>query len=205
MNYIEFKEKMFDLACFSNDQVYSWRPDFDRNNLSRWIKKGLLIRLRQGYFTFPEYKGKPDYAWYFANRMYRPSYISLHSALSFHGIIPESVIQITSVTSLKTAYFVNLFGEYSYKTIKKELMFGFILKTIPDGRTLQIAEPEKALADLLYLYPEYQTKHDMLDLRLDDEYLGNELKKDLLREYISLFKSRSLEKRANQLFLGYGL
>jgi len=84
-------------------------------------------------------------------------------------------------------------------------MFGFILKTIPDGRTLQIAEPEKALADLLYLYPEYQTKHDMLDLRLDDEYLGNELKKDLLREYISLFKSRSLEKRANQLFLGYGL
>jgi len=196
---------MFDLACFSNDQIYAWQPGFDRNNLSRWTKKGLLIRLRQGYFTFPEYKGKPDYAWYFANRMYRPSYISLHSALSFYGIIPESVIQITSASALKTAYFVNPFGEYSYKTIKKELMFGFILKTIPDGRTLQIAEPEKALADLLYLYPEYQTKHDMLDLRLDDEYLGNELKKDLLREYISLFKSRSLEKRANQLFLGYGL
>ena len=205
MNYIEFKDKMFDLACFSNDQIYAWQPGFDRNNLSRWTKKGLLIRLRQGYFTFPEYKGKPDYAWYFANRMYRPSYISLHSALSFYGIIPESVIQITSASALKTAYFVNPFGEYSYKTIKKELMFGFILKTIPDGRTLQIAEPEKALADLLYLYPEYQTKHDMLDLRLDDEYLGNELKKDLLREYISLFKSRSLEKRANQLFLGYGL
>jgi predicted transcriptional regulator of viral defense system len=205
VNYIEFKDKMFDLACFSNDQIYAWQPGFDRNNLSRWTKKGLLIRLRQGYFTFPEYKGKPDYAWYFANRMYRPSYISLHSALSFYGIIPESVIQITSASALKTAYFVNPFGEYSYKTIKKELMFGFILKTIPDGRTLQIAEPEKALADLLYLYPEYQTKHDMLDLRLDDEYLGNELKKDLLREYISLFKSRSLEKRANQLFLGYGL
>ena len=196
---------MFDLACFSNDQIYAWQHGFDRNNLSRWTKKGLLIRLRQGYFTFPEYKGKPDYAWYFANRMYRPSYISIHSALSFYGIIPESVIQITSASALKTAYFVNHFGEYSYKTIKKELMFGFILKTIPDGRTLQIAEPEKALADLLYLYPEYQTKHDMLDLRLDDEYLGNELKKDLLREYISLFKSRSLEKRANQLFLGYGL
>jgi predicted transcriptional regulator of viral defense system len=205
VNYIEFKDKMFDLACFSNDQVYAWQPGFDRNNLSRWTKKGLLIRLRQGYFTFPEYKSKPDYAWYFANRMYRPSYISLHSALSFYGIIPESVIQITSASALKTAYFVNPFGEYSYKTIKKELMFGFILKTIPDGRTLQIAEPEKALADLLYLYPEYQTIHDMLDLRLDDEYLGNELKKDLLREYISLFKSRSLEKRANQLFLGYGL
>ena len=205
MNYLEFKEKMFDLVCFSNDQVYSWQPGFDRNNLSRWIKKGLLIRLRQGYFTFPEYKGKPDYPWYFANRMYRPSYISLHSALSFHGIIPESVIQITSVTSLKTAYFVNLFGEYSYKTIKKELMYGYDLKTMSDGRTLQIADPEKALSDLLYLYPEYSTTQDMLDLRLDEEYLQNDLKKNLLQEYISQFKSKTLEKRVNQLFIAYGL
>ena len=205
MNYLEFKEKMFDLVCFSNDQVYSWQPGFDRNNLSRWIKKGLLIRLRQGYFTFPEYKGKPDYPWYFANRMYRPSYISLHSALSFHGIIPESVIQITSVTSLKTAYFVNLFGEYSYKTIKKELMYGYDLKTMSDGRTLQIADPEKALSDMLYLYPEYSTTQDMLDLRLDEEYLQNDLKKNLLHEYISQFKSKTLEKRVNQLFIAYGL
>jgi predicted transcriptional regulator of viral defense system len=196
---------MFDLVCFSNDQVYSWQPGFDRNNLSRWIKKGLLIRLRQGYFTFPEYKGKPDYPWYFANRMYRPSYISLHSALSFHGIIPESVIQITSVTSLKTAYFVNLFGEFSYKTIKKELMYGYDLKTMSDGRTLQIADPEKALSDLLYLYPEYSTTQDMLDLRLDEEYLQNDLKKNLLQEYISQFKSKTLEKRVNQLFIAYGL
>ena len=205
MNYLEFKEKMFDLVCFSNDQVYSWQPGFDRNNLSRWIKKGLLIRLRQGYFTYPEYKGKPDYPWYFANRMYRPSYISLHSALSFHGIIPESVIQITSVTSLKTAYFVNLFGEFSYKTIKKELMYGYDLKTMSDGRTLQIADPEKALSDMLYLYPEYSTTQDMLDLRLDEEYLQNDLKKNLLQEYISQFKSKTLEKRVNQLFIAYGL
>lgn len=205
MNYIEFKDKMFDLACFSKDQVYAWQPGFDRNNLSRWIKKGLLIRLRQGYFTFPEYKGKPDYAWYFANRMYRPSYISLHTALSFHGIIPESVIQITSVTSLKTAYFENPFGEYSYKTLKKELMFGYLLKPIPDGRALQIADPEKALSDLLYLYPEYRTTQDMLDLRLDEEFLQNDLKKDFLHDYTSRFKSKSLEKRINRLLIAYGL
>jgi predicted transcriptional regulator of viral defense system len=196
---------MFDLACFGKNQVYAWQPGFDRNNLSRWIKKGLLIRLRQGYFTFPEYKGKPDYAWYFANRMYRPSYISLHTALSFHGIIPESVVQITSVTSLKTAYFENTFGEYSYKTLKKELMFGYALKPVSDGRTLQIADPEKALSDLLYLYPEYWTTQNMLDLRCDEEYLQNDLKKNLLQEYTSHFKSKTLEKRVNQLFIAYGL
>ena len=196
---------MFDLVCFSYDQVYSWQPSFDRNNLSRWIKRGLLIRLRQGLYTFPEYKGKPDYPWYFANRIYRPSYISLHSALSFHGIIPESVIQITSVTSLKTAYFVNPFGEYSYKTLNKELMFGYVLMPLSDGRSMQIANQEKALADLLYLYPEYHRAQDMVDLRLDEDYLQNEFKKNLFQDYISRFKSKVLKKRASQLFIAYGL
>lgn len=205
MNYIEFKSKMFDLACFNIDQIYAWQPDFDRNNLTRWLKKGLLIRLRQGYFTFPEYKGKSDFAFYFANRLYRPSYISLHTALSFYGIIPEAVMQITSVTPLKTAFFANPFGEYSYKTIKKELMFGYDLKPFHEGRALQIAKPEKALLDLLYLYPSYKTTQELEDLRLDEDYLHDDLKKDLLRELTLQFKSKALEERIQLLITAYGL
>jgi len=41
---------------FNIDQIYAWQPGFDRNNLSRWTRNGLLIRLRQSYYTFPEYK-----------------------------------------------------------------------------------------------------------------------------------------------------
>jgi predicted transcriptional regulator of viral defense system len=196
---------MFDLACFNIDQIYAWQPDFDRNNLTRWLKKGLLIRLRQGYFTFPEYKGKSDFAFYFANRLYRPSYISLHTALSFYGIIPEAVMQITSVTPLKTAFFANPFGEYSYKTIKKELMFGYDLKPFHEGRALQIAKPEKALLDLLYLYPSYKTTQELEDLRLDEDYLHDDLKKDLLRELTLQFKSKALEERIQLLITAYGL
>ena len=114
---------MFDLGCFNIHQVYAWKPGFDRNNFVRWAQKGYIIRLRQGYYSFPEYKGKPDFALYFANRIYRPSYVSLHTALSFYGIIPEAVVQITSVTTLKTAGFTNEFGEYSYKSISGDLMF----------------------------------------------------------------------------------
>ena len=78
MTFLEFKTKMFDLACFNIYQVYAWQPDFDRNNLTRWAKKGYLIRLRQGYFAFSEYKSKSDYSLYFVNRIYRLFYISLH-------------------------------------------------------------------------------------------------------------------------------
>jgi predicted transcriptional regulator of viral defense system len=142
---LEFKNNLFDLACFNVHQVNSWKPGFDRNNFVCWTRKGLLIRLRQGYYTFPEYKAKSDYVMYFANRIYRPSYVSLHTALAFYGMIPEAVIQVTSVTSLKTASFNNDVGEYVYKSVQQELMFGYELKQMADGRALQLARPEKAL------------------------------------------------------------
>ena len=205
MTFLEFKDKMFDLACFNIYQLYAWQPGFDRNNLIRWIKKGYLIRLRQGYFTFPEYKNKPDYSLYFANRIYRPSYISLHTALAFYGMIPEAVVQITSVTSLKTESFTNDFGEYSYKSIKENLMFGYELKPMAENRTIQFATPAKALLDLLYLYPFYDSRQEIEELRLDEEYLHEDLNKDLMIDYGSRFKSKALDRRVKLLINTYDL
>jgi len=205
MNYLEFKNRMFDLVCFSTHQVYAWRPDFDRNNFVRWVKKGLLLRLRRGYYTFPEYKSKPDYTLFFANRIYRPSYISLHTALAFYGIIPEAIVQITSVTSLKTVSFQNEFGEYNYKSIRKELMFGYDIKTIANGQSLQLARPEKAILDLLYLYPFYNTEQEMENLRLDEDFLFDELNIQQLENYLEKFKSKALVKRVNLFKSTYGL
>lgn len=205
MNYLEFKNRMFDLACFNTHQVYAWNPDFDRNNFVRWVKKGLLVRLRQGYYTFPEYKNKPDFTLFFANRIYRPSYISLHTALAFYGIIPEAVVQITSVTSLKTASFQNEFGEYDYKSIREELMFGYDFKTIASGQSIKLARPEKALLDLLYLYPFYNSEKEMEELRLDEDFLQDELNLQRLENYLSGFKNKALKKRVRLLKSSYSL
>ncbi len=205
MNFLEFKDRMFDLAWFNTYQVYAWQPDFDRNNLTRWAKKGYLVRLRQGYFAFAEYKSKPDYSLYFANRIYRPSYISLHTALAFYGMIPEAVVQITSVTSLKTAFFTNDFGEYDYKSVKENLIFGYELKPIADNRTIQFATPEKALLDLLYLYPFYDSEQEMEELRLDENYLQDDLNKELLMKYSGKFESKALDHRVKLLFKTYDL
>lgn len=205
MTFLEFKNQLFDLACFNIYQVYAWQPDFDRNNLTRWVKKGYLVRLRQGYFAFSEYKSRQDYSLYFANRIYRPSYISLHTALAFYGMIPEAVVQITSVTSLKTISFSNDFGEYSYKNLKENLMFGYELKPIADNRTMQFATPEKALLDLLYLYPFYDNEQELEELRLDEDYLHDDLDKDLLVNYCDKFQNKALARRVKLLFKTYDL
>jgi len=199
MNFIEFRSRFLSLACFSTDQVFATYPGFDRNNLGRWVKHGYLMRLRQGYYTFPEYREQKDFAWYFANRIYKPSYISLHTVLSFYGIIPEAVPQITSVTTLKTWIFSNDFGEYSYKSVKDDLMFGYDLKEMNGGRRIMFATPEKALIDLLYLYPFYNSERELSELRLDESFMDEELNMDKLLEYTSRIGNKALFRRINIL------
>jgi predicted transcriptional regulator of viral defense system len=199
MNFIEFRSRFQSLACFTTNQVYASCPEFNRNNLGHWVRKGYLIRLRQGYYAFPEYRESTEFALYFANKIYKPSYISLYTALSFYGIIPEAVPQITSVTTLKTIRFSNAFGEYSYKNIKPDLMFGYDLREMKDGRQIMFATPEKALIDLLYLYPFYNTERDLEELRLDESYMEDDFKAERLTEFTDRIGSKALSNRINIL------
>ncbi len=205
MNYLNFRKEFYPLVCFSINQIYAWKESFDKNNLTRWIKKGLIIRLKQGYYSFPEYKNKPAYSYYIANRIYKPSYISLHTALSYYGIIPEAIVQITSVTPLKTAYYSNNIAAFSYKTIKNSLMFGYKLEEAPDNLSIRIATPEKALLDLLYLYPFYNNEQEMISLRLDENFLPEELDIKKMIEFSVRFNSKALNERVKLLLKSYDL
>lgn len=205
MNWIEFKTKLYDLGCFSIHQVYAWWPEFGRDNLSRWTRKGYLTHLKRGWYAFPEFKNSPDFAEYVAGRIYRPSYVSLHSALAFFGLIPEAVFQITSVTSLKTASFKNDFGEYSYKSVKNELMFGYFPRELAEGRPVAFATCEKALLDLLYLYPFYNTESELVELRLDKDMLHENCDKTTWRSFGQRFQSAALEQRMRLLEKVYEL
>jgi len=205
MNWIEFKERMLDFGCFGVNQVHAWQPGFDRNNLSRWLKRGYLVRLRQGLYAFPEYRDKPDMALYFAGRMYNPSYISLHTALSSYGLIPEGVVQITSVTSLKTARFSNEFGDYAFHSVRDDLMFGYEPRGLAGGWTAAFATREKALLDLLYLNPIYTTEDDMANLRLDHATLHADVDGETLEALAARFRSRILERRVQLVRKTYEL
>ena len=203
MVFEDFRRVFFDVGCFSSDQVYAWKPEFDKNNLGRWVKKGLLVKLRRGWYVFPEYLGRAGFELYIANRIYRPSYVSLHSALAFYGLIPEAVVQVTSVTTLKTFGFTNPFGTYSYKSLKPELFFGYGPKPISGDRSVLMASAEKALLDLLYLYPFYRSDEEMEALRLDEDVLQETIDRDTLLEFTARYANRQLEKRMKLLLKTY--
>ncbi len=84
-------------------------------------------------------------------------------------------------------------------------MFGYDIKPIANGSSLQLAWPEKALLDLLYLYPFYNTEQEMEDLRLDEDFLLDELDLQRLEDYLLKFKSKALQKRVKLLKNTYGL
>ena len=204
MDFLSFRKEFFETGVVSVHQVRAWHPDFDKNNLTRWTKRRLLIKLRQGFYAFPEYLNSRGFAFYVSGRIYKPSYISLHTALAFYGMIPEAVVQITAVSSLKTEEFVNDFGTYSYKKMREDLIFGYELMKFGE-RTIQFATPEKALLDLLYLYPFYNTPDEMKELRLDEDYMQDELNRERLTEYAARFNSKALDRRVKLMMTTYGL
>jgi predicted transcriptional regulator of viral defense system len=199
MNYWQLRNQFYDLICFNINQVYAWQPSFEKNNLTRWVKQNLLVKLRNSWYSFPDYVNMSNIQYFVSNKIYSPSYISLHSALAFYGIIPEAIVQTTAVSSLKKANFENMFGSFSYQQILPELMFGNEQKTFLNKHSLFFATPEKAILDLLYLYPQYNSEQEIIELRFDEEFMQEELNVERLNEFTEKFQSKALRNRVDLL------
>ncbi|MBI2062001.1 MAG: type IV toxin-antitoxin system AbiEi family antitoxin domain-containing protein [Nitrospirae bacterium] len=114
--------------------------------LIRYTRRGLLKRLKRGLYAV---EGRLPPKWALANRLYQPSYISLESALSYYGIIPETVYSVTSVGTKSTREFEVLGTRYLFRTVTRRVFTGYRNVEI-EGQPVLIAEKSKALADYLY-------------------------------------------------------
>ena len=114
--------------------------------LYRYKKRGFILQLKRGFYVFPDAL-PPDV--YVANKLYSPSYLSLEFALSYHGVIPETVYEITSVTTKATRRFEALEKIFSYRRVTKKVFTGYTIQK-QGGFSFAIAETEKAFVDLTY-------------------------------------------------------
>lgn len=114
--------------------------------LHRYKKNKAVIRVKRGLYSLPDTL-PPEL--YLANKLYSPSYISRESALSYHGVIPETVYEITSVTTKSTRKFETVGKIYSYRRIKKPAFTGYTVEKLR-GFAFRIADAEKAFVDALY-------------------------------------------------------
>lgn len=140
------------------------------SQLSRWVESGKLVRLRRGVYAIgAPYRGREPHAFEIANVLVRPSYVSLESALAFHGLIPEAVFTTTSVTTARPEVFETPLGRFDYRHISPSLLWGYSEERLGSGTRTSalVATPEKALLDLIYLRPGGDGAAFLRQLRLD--------------------------------------
>lgn len=122
-----------------------------------------------------------------ANFLVNPSYISLESALSFYGILPQFPYTITSITPFKSQRIICGDKEYEFTHLESKYFFSFVKKD-----NFLIATPEKALLDELYFMAKKLRKvhFEDLDLKTIDKK-----KFELVSRKYKFFPLRNLIKK----------
>lgn len=158
--------------------------------IKTYTKKGVFIKLRRGLYTLADF---PANQYLIANRLYEPSYISFDTALSFYGIIPETIYVITSATPKITREFKVENVRYVYHKLKKSVYAGYRPIKYLDT-TILIAEPEKAFADYLYFVAlkRRSLQYERIDLK--------KINKANLVEHIKLFKRPKMNKLVKKIY-----
>jgi predicted transcriptional regulator of viral defense system len=114
--------------------------------LGRLAKVNVVFPLARGLFaftdnadplTFPEYLTAPC-----------PAYISLQTALYYHGVLSQIPDVIYAVSIARTRQYKNKLGVISIHHMEPEFFFGF--EVIGENQ-IKMACVEKALLDILYL------------------------------------------------------
>jgi predicted transcriptional regulator of viral defense system len=194
------KEPVFETSLLLAGQV---DPADVRRQISRLAASGRIIQLRRGLYALapPFQKGKP-HPFLVANRIVRASYVSRQSALAYHGLIPEHVPVVTSVTTERPGRWENPLGVFEYRHIKPGLFYGYKTFDLGEEQSALLATPEKALLDLLYWQPASDSHEYLKELRLQNlERLDlEELRR--LAEKSGSPKLRRAARRVEQMALG---
>jgi hypothetical protein len=207
---IQKLKKALRSSVFSHEEIANILKNEVSNvnaKISYMTKQGILIRLKKGLYTFSEfYQDSSVDTISIANRLYAPSYVSFDYALSYYGLIPERVYEVTSATLHAKKVFETPFGRFSYRPIPIEvyaLGVDWLYDEVNGGKF--IATPEKALCDKIRgdrgvgrLKQEKMREYLMYDLRIEWEALL-ELDVGLIEEIANKYKSYNLKSLSSIL------
>jgi len=198
MNFLQFKNSLRDFPLFSIADIRATHGGFDRRRLSEWQKKGYIKKIIKGYYLFSDLDIDESTLLAIANKIYKPSYISFETAMSYYRLIPESIYMITSASTRRTSLFETPMARFSYRTIKPSLFFGYSLLT----GGIKMAFVEKALLDYLYINPAVRTADDFASLRINREEMLSRVSMERLTGYVQRFNHKRLSKTMKH-FLGW--
>lgn len=192
MEFTELVEIIRDEPVFETGLLLAGdaNPRDIRRQLSRWRQAGKIYQLRRGlYCLAPPFQKVKPHPFLTANRLIPASYVSLQSALSYHGMIPEYVPVTTSVTTSRPAHWETPLGIFDFRHIQVDFFDGYRFVDLGEKQHAFIASPEKALLDLVYLEPGGGTLDYLAGLRLNHL---DRLDSQLISRLVEQFKKPKL-------------
>lgn len=197
MRYEEFKEKVKNVPLISVQylKLVTGNNQLIKNQLTRWQKAKKVVRLKRNLYILDDNNRKINPSRLFiAFEMYKPSYVSMEYALSFYGIIPEKVTDLTSITPKKTAVFENVYGKFIYQHIKINCFTGFEEQKDESGLSYYMATPEKAVVDYIYLN-QSNIKGDFKQILFESLRFQNTniLSQKKMNDYANLYSNQKLK------------
>ena len=172
-----------------------------RQKINELLKSGAITRVKKGLYIFgPEYSQSPICKETLANLIYGPSCISLEYALGYHGLIPERVETINSVTPKRDKEFTTPLGNFSYRYLGIEKYpHGIEQVWIDPKHPVLMASPEKALCDYVCLnkLPELAGSKEAMaflysDLRIDSKR-WTQFNPEILRKLNKVYRNKNIE------------
>jgi predicted transcriptional regulator of viral defense system len=130
-------------------RVFGIRPDSAKVTASRYVRQGLLLRVKRNLYVRREVwnAATVEEKFSLANLAQVPSYISLTTALEYYEITTQMLRNFYESVAIKRTKEINLNGSvFRYTKLTSDLYFGFIKE-----KGVFIATPEKALLDAFYL------------------------------------------------------
>lgn len=179
------------------DRLRDYRAPRDR--LGHLCASGEVVRVRKGLYVPGWRRGQepPVDPLVLSGLVYGPSYVSLETALSRHGLIPERVEEITCITSKRAKLFDTPTGRFRYEPVN-ERVFGLGIRLEQArGGSFFIAEPEKALCDRLAMISGLTAARDMRevlenDLRIEPDEVIRSFRLPLVTEIASVYRRKSV-------------
>jgi hypothetical protein len=180
---IEKQLRTFGGVPLTHSVLLSLLGDYRSPNdkIVRMISEGVLLPIKKGLYTVSsEITGIPLSLPLVSNLLYGPSYVSMDYALFHYGIIPERVIEVTSMTIKRGKVYDLPIGRFSYTHSQPDLYAVGIERVENADRTgYLMASPEKALCDKLIFTRNLNVQsqkalHELLfdDLRIDEDALA---------------------------------
>ena len=151
--------------------------------MKRALRSEEIIRLRRGIYCLSrKYQRHGVNLFNLSQQLYGPSFISLESALSYHGWIPEAVFSTTCVCMKKSLSFKTPLGNFNYTHVPSVIFYEGVQRIEEKNNAFFMASPLKALCDYVYIYKKQWTSIDPLikSLRIDKQEIQQTKKADLL-------------------------